>query len=226
MAEKDRNLEDIDSDEVSQDSEVSEQEVENEVELTESDELLIKVEEYKSKAEENWNKLLRTKAELENIRKRSIRDVEQAHKYAIEKIVTDLVPIKESLDLGYAASLEKGADIQKIREGTDLTIKMFEKLFGKFKILELNPVGEKFNPECHQAMTMQPSDEHPANTVLFVVQKGCSLNGRVIKPAMVVVSKGPDIKVEPEKKVEPVDEVGSDEDEQENRDQPSIDERA
>lgn len=210
MTDKDRDQKLQDSDKVSE-GEVNEVETDDEEDIEEASE----IEQLKKKADDNWNKFVRSQAELENIRKRARRDVEQAHKYAIEKFVAELVPVKESLDLGYAASLEEGADLEKIREGTDLTIKMMEKLFGKFNIKELNPVGEKFNPECHQAMSMLPSDDQPANTVLNVVQKGYVLNDRVIKPAMVVVSKGG---AQPDKEEKESNAPGDE--------SPSIDERA
>lgn len=189
MTDKDRDLAADDSDKA---------EIENAEdtsnENSDSDEITAKIEELQQKADDNWNKFVRSQAEMENLRKRAKKDVEQAHKYAVEKFVAELIPVKESLDLGLAAAQEEGVDIEKIKEGTDLTIKMMDKLFCKFSIEEVNPLGEKFNPECHQAMTMQPSDEQPANTVLHVIQKGYTLNGRIVKPALVVVSKGSETK--------------------------------
>lgn len=160
-------------------------------ELNEVDQLKQQVEELKAKADENWNLYLRSQADIENVRKRASRDVESAHKYAIDKFVAELLPIKESMDLGYAASHEENADIAKIKEGTELTLKMFGSMFDKFKIVELNPVGEKFNPTFHEAISMLPSPEYEANMVMTVVQKGYLLNERVVKPALVVVSNGP-----------------------------------
>ncbi|THB70791.1 MAG: nucleotide exchange factor GrpE [Gammaproteobacteria bacterium] len=174
--------------------------------LGEVDQLKKQIEELTAKADENWNLYLRSQAEIENVRKRGQKDVESAHKYAVEKFVAELIPIKESMDLGYAASHEEDVDIAKIKEGTELTLKMFSSMFDKFKIVEVNPKGEKFNPSFHEAISMLPSPEFDANTVIDVVQKGYLLNERVIKPALVVVSNGPGSK-------------GDD-------DQPSIDETA
>ena len=160
-------------------------------ELSEVDQLKKQIEELTAKANENWNLYLRSQAEIENVRKRGQKDVESAHKYAVDKFVAELIPIKESMDLGYAASHEDNADIAKIKEGTELTLKMFSSMFEKFKIIELNPKGEKFNPSFHEAISMLPSPDFAANTVMDVVQKGYLLNERVVKPALVVVSNGP-----------------------------------
>lgn len=168
-------------------------------EVSEADQDKKQIEELTAKAEENWNLYLRSQAEIENVRKRASKDVESAHKYAIDKFVAELLPIKESMDLGYAASHEENADIAKIKEGTELTLKMFSSMFEKFKIVELNPVGEKFNPTFHEAISMLPSPEYEANIVMNVVQKGYLLNERVVKPALVVVSNGPG----PQKEAQP-----------------------
>ena len=129
---------------------------------------------------------MRTKAEVENIRRRSQKDVENAHKYGVEKFVTELIPVKEAMELGLAI---EDATVESIREGMVLTMTSLNTMFEKLSIEEINPVDEKFDPECHQAMTMQPSDDVEPNTVLQVLQKGYRLNERLIRPAMVIVSK-------------------------------------
>lgn len=141
------------------------------------------------KAEENWQLLLRTKAEMENLRKRTHKDLENAHKFAIEKFVAELVPVKESMELGLQT---EDASIDALREGMELTINMLSSVFEKFNIAEIDPINEKFDPELHQAMSMQPSDDVEPNTVIAVMQKGYSLNERLIRPAMVMVSKAAD----------------------------------
>ena len=138
------------------------------------------------KADDNWDQLLRTKAEMENIRRRSQKDVENAHKYGVEKFVTELIPVKEAMELGLAI---EDATVESIREGMVLTMTSLDSMFEKLSIEEINPVDEKFDPECHQAMTMQPSDDVEPNMVLQVLQKGYRLNDRLIRPAMVIVSK-------------------------------------
>lgn len=145
----------------------------------------------RAQAEENWNSLLRTKADLENLRKRSQRDLENAHKYSIEKFATDLLPVKDSLELGLDHSSEE-ANAEKLHEGMELTLKMLKQLMEKFRIQEIDPQGEPFDPQQHQAMTMQDNSELAPNTVLAVMQKGYALNDRLLRPAMVIVSRHPE----------------------------------
>jgi len=153
-------------------------------------ELHLMLEDARNKADEHWNQLLRLQAEMENLRRRSERDVESAHKFALEKFAAALLPVKDSLEMGLAAT--SGAEeeaVMRFKEGSELTLKMLGDVLEKFGIVEVDPQGQPFNPELHQAMTMQPSADHPANTVLTVMQKGYTLNERLLRPAMVVVSK-------------------------------------
>ncbi len=155
------------------------------------DELQQELEEAQAKAEDNWNKLLRAQAELENLRKRSKRDLENAHKYAIERFVNELLPVKDSLELGVSHSGEN-TNAEKLHEGMELTLKMLSQVMEKFNIEEVDPLGKPFNPDLHQAMTLQENTKLAPNTVTAVMQKGYVLNGRLIRPAMVIVSKAPD----------------------------------
>lgn len=145
-----------------------------------------------NRAEENWNQFLRARAELENVRRRLERDVEQARKYGLEKLAAELLPVKDSLEMGVQAASEEGANVERLAEGSELTLKMLSQALERFNITEINPQGEKFDPEQHEAMTMQPSAEHAPNTVIHVMQKGYALNGRLLRPAMVVVSRAAD----------------------------------
>lgn len=157
------------------------------------EELQLQLEDARSKADEHWNQLLRLQAELENTRRRAERDVEHAHKYGLEKFALELLPVKDSLELGLnAATGEEGGQeaVDKLREGMELTLKMLSGAMEKFGIEEVDPVGERFDPQLHQAMSMQESREHPQDTVVAVMQKGYTLHGRLIRPAMVMVSKG------------------------------------
>ena len=140
-------------------------------------------------AKENLDRALRAQADLENVRRRMTRDVENAHKFALERFVSELLPVKDSLELGLAASTEDGAGVTSIVEGLELTLRMLEQVMDKFGVKILDPVGEPFNPEFHQAITMQESDTAESGTVLTVVQKGCLLNERLVRPAMVIVAK-------------------------------------
>ncbi len=153
------------------------------------EELLQQLKDAEKKAEENWELLLRTKAEMENLRKRTEKDLEKAHKYGIEKFVSEMLPVKDSMELGMAA---QEATVDSLREGMQLTMNMFNSALDKLGVTEINPVNEAFDPQVHQAMTMQETDEVDANTVLTVMQKGYMLNERLIRPAMVVVSKKPE----------------------------------
>ena len=153
------------------------------------EELLQQLQDAEKKAEENWELLLRTKAEMENLRKRTEKDLEKAHKYGIEKFVSEMLPVKDSMELGMAA---QEATVESLREGMQLTMNMFNSALDKLGVTEINPENEAFDPQVHQAMTMQETDEVDANTVLTVMQKGYMLNERLIRPAMVVVSKKPE----------------------------------
>jgi len=156
------------------------------------DELTLLLEDARSKADEHWDQLLRANAELDNLRRRAKQDVENAHKYALEKFAQELLPVKDSLEMGLAAAsgeVDAAEALKQLREGTELTLKMLSTAMGKAGIKEIDPLGEAFNPELHQAMSMQESEEHDPNTVIAVMQKGYQLNDRLIRPAMVVVSK-------------------------------------
>lgn len=145
--------------------------------------------EARAKAEENWDKFARASAEAENIRRRGQRELEQAHKYGTEKLAGDLLAIKDSLEMGVQAAKEPGADVAKLREGSELTLKMLSQALERHNIQELDPQGEKFDPARHEAMAMQPTADQEPNTVVTVVQKGYLLNDRLLRPAMVVVAK-------------------------------------
>lgn len=149
------------------------------------------LEETKVKAEQNWNEYLRACAELENTKRRMQRDIENAHKFAVEKFIVELLPVKDSLEMGLDASKESNGNIEKLIEGMELTLKMFTDAVNKFGVEVVNPIDQPFNPEFHQAMSMQESNAKPQNTVLAVMQKGYTMHGRLVRPAMVVVSKGP-----------------------------------
>jgi molecular chaperone GrpE len=146
-----------------------------------------------AKAEESWNNYLRAAAELENVRRRAQRDIENAHKFGLEKFAQELLPVKDSLELG----LEMGADqagqidARTLLAGKEATLRLLERAFQKFNLKEINPVGEPFNPQLHEAMQMQESATAEPDSVLQVVQKGYELNGRLLRPARVIVARAP-----------------------------------
>ncbi len=141
--------------------------------------------EAQAKAEENWDRSLRLQAEMDNQRRRLEKQIEDAHKYSVQKFVESILPVVDSLEMGMQAD----GDLESIREGMDLTLKQFESVMDKFKIEAINPLGEPLNPELHQAVATQASAEHENNTVMAVMQKGYTLNGRTVRPAMVMVCK-------------------------------------
>lgn len=159
-----------------------------EMSFASSEELLLTLQSAQAKADEHWNQLLRVRAELDNQRRRAEREVENAHKYALERFAGELLPVMDSLELGLAAALET-SDVGKICEGLDLTAQMLRGVLEKSGIKVLNPLGQRFNPELHQAISAQESESAEPNHVVAVYQKGYTLNDRIVRPAMVVVAK-------------------------------------
>jgi len=143
----------------------------------------------RARADENYELALRTKADMDNLRKRTTADVDKARKFALEKFATEIITVRDSLEMGIDAANKENADIQSIREGTDLTLKMLSSAMSKFSVEQVDPIDQPFDPELHQAVGMQESPDHEANTVMVVMQKGYTLNGRLLRPAMVMVSK-------------------------------------
>ena len=154
-------------------------------------ELEAELAEARREAEAQRDLALRTRADMDNLRKRTERDVENAHKYALERFALELLPVRDSLELGLAAAGDKAADVARLREGTELTLKMLTAALEKSGIVEIAPQGEKFNPDLHQAMATQPSSEVEPGCVMTVYQKGYTLNERLLRPALVIVSAAP-----------------------------------
>ena len=136
-------------------------------------------------AQEHHDAWLRAKADAENIRKRAQADITSAHKYAIENFASELLAVRDSLE---AALATPNATLENLRSGVELTLKQLSSVFEKFKIVEVNPAGAKFDPHQHQAISTVEADQEP-NTVVQVFQKGYLLNERVMRPAMVSVAK-------------------------------------
>lgn len=137
------------------------------------------------RAKNHWEQYLRALAEVDNVRKRGAKDLENTRQFAVEKFAQDLVGVKDSLEL--ALQNAGKSDVASLIEGQNATLRLLAKAFEKAQIEEVNPEGAAFNPELHEAMMAQPSDA-PANTVLAVIQRGYTLNGRLLRPARVVVS--------------------------------------
>ncbi|EJL6822811.1 nucleotide exchange factor GrpE [Vibrio cholerae] len=138
---------------------------------------------------EQQDSVLRARAEVENMRRRSEQEVDKARKFALSRFAEELLPVIDNLERAIQAADGEVEAIKPLLEGVELTHKTFVDTIAKFGLKEINPHGEVFNPEFHQAMSIQESAEHEPNTVMFVMQKGYELNGRVLRPAMVMVSK-------------------------------------
>jgi len=147
------------------------------------------LEDARSRADDAHNQVLRIRAEMENMSRRQAKELENAHKFALEGFVKELLQVRDSLELGQAAAAAEDADLAKLREGTELTLKLLRDVMSKFGVERIDPEGEPFNPEYHQAMSMQARADVPPNTVVQVVQSGYLLNGRLMRPALVMVSQ-------------------------------------
>ena len=139
-----------------------------------------------SKAQENWNSYMRAVAELDNYRKRAEREVDQARKYAIERFAQELLPVGDALEAGIRSG---AANPTALLEGAQATLKELNRAFDKAGIKIIDPTGQPFDPNWHEAMVAQENPDVPPNTVISVIQKGYSLNGRLLRPARVIVSK-------------------------------------
>jgi len=159
--------------------------------VPEIDQLRAELEQARTEAGENLDRFLRAKAEAENIRRRAEADVTAAHKYALDRFAAEIISVRDSLDLARMVELPKDTSpaVQKMHEGLNLTLKLLDSVFQKFGVTLLDPKGQKFDPERHQAISMVESVEVPPGHVVNVVQKGYLLNDRLLRPAMVVVAR-------------------------------------
>jgi molecular chaperone GrpE len=143
--------------------------------------------EAEAKANENWERYLRAAAETENVRKRAARDVEHAHKFALERIGKELLAVRDTLELGLESA--DTASVESLLEGGKATLKLLSTTLERFGIEVVDPAGEPFDPEYHEAVSMQPSDSVEPGSVAVVLQKGFTLNGRLLRPALVIVAE-------------------------------------
>lgn len=153
------------------------------------------VEALKAQVQEFQEQMLRSQAEMQNVRRRAEIDVEKAHKFALEKFVKELLPVADSLEKAVESTEgheDSGELVASIREGVEMTLNLFMSSLKKFNVEQLNPAGEPFDPQQHEAMSMVPAPDAEPNSVVAVVQKGYLLNGRVVRPAMVMVAKAED----------------------------------
>lgn len=156
---------------------------------TEEDDLQAQLEAANTRADDNWEKLLLAKADVENIRRRTQKDIEKAHRFSVEKFAKDMLPVVDSLEMGLSAVADSSSEEGALKEGMELTLKQLLDSLKKSGVEQLNPIAEVFNAELHQAISIVPSAEHEPNTVMQVFQKGYTLNSRLLRPAMVIVSQ-------------------------------------
>jgi len=149
--------------------------------------LAAQVESLQQELNDTKDHMLRAAAVAQNVRRRAEADVEKAHKFALEKFARELLPVADSLE---KATEALGEVEESQKEGVEMTLKLFQDVLGKFNIDQLDPMGKTFDPQYHEAMSMVPNPELPANSVMDVLQKGYTLNGRLLRPAMVVVTTG------------------------------------
>ncbi|MEY3220903.1 MAG: nucleotide exchange factor GrpE [Pseudomonadota bacterium] len=135
------------------------------------------------------DRFVRQQADMENTRKRLQRDVEDAHKFALKNVALELLPVCDSMEMEQAAAQKENADINALREGSALIYKMLSGVLEKVGVQAINPEGEKFNPDFHEALAMQPVENQEPNSIIFVQQKGYQLNGRLLRPARVIIAK-------------------------------------
>lgn len=140
-----------------------------------------------AKADENWERYVRAVAETENVRKRAVRDVENAHKFALERFGKELLAVTDGLEMALSAS--ENATVESLLEGSAATLKLLGTTMERFGISVVDPEGEPFDPELHEAISMQPSDTAEPGSVVAVMQKGYLLNGRLLRPALVIVAE-------------------------------------
>ncbi|MBN2865780.1 MAG: nucleotide exchange factor GrpE [Thiotrichales bacterium] len=145
--------------------------------------------EARAEADKHKDMALRVQADMENLRRRTRIDVESAHKYALEKFVNELIPVLDSMEMGIDAASKEDVSAESIKEGLDMTFKQFLDVMQKFDVARVDPKGEKFDPQLHEAMTMVPSPDHESNTVMEVFQKGYTLNERLVRAARVIVAQ-------------------------------------
>lgn len=153
----------------------------------EPEEPVSELEALRAKADEHYDSYLRAVAELDNVRKRAARDVESARRFALERFGKELLAVRDSLEMGIASAADN-ASVETLLQGSEATLKVLGSTMQQFGIEEIDPVGEPFDPEMHEAISMQPSESVEPGSVATVVQKGYSLNGRLLRPAMVIVA--------------------------------------
>ncbi len=166
---------------------IEDENIETTTQEPQADDLQTQLEKAQQSTKDNWDKVLRAQAEMENLKRRNAKDLENAHKFALDGFVKALLEVKDSLTMGLKTAQEDSASVESITKGLEMTDKVFTSTLEKFGVETINPKGEAFNPEFHEAVTMLPMPDQESNSVLEVIQAGFTLNGRLVRPAMVVV---------------------------------------
>ncbi len=159
--------------------------------LTELAQLQQALAQAEQRAREHWEQYLRAVAELDNVRKRAQRDIEAANRYGLERFAAELLPVQDSLELALQSADQVEGDVHSLKQGQEATLKLLAKAFEKLGVKPIRPLGEPFDPTRHEAMLAQESSSAAPDTVLQVVQTGFELNGRLLRPARVIVAKAP-----------------------------------
>jgi molecular chaperone GrpE len=193
MSEKQENMnpEAVEQEEVQTAEEAAQQadEALEEAQETVADDISALLEEARAEADKHKDMALRLQADMENLRRRTRLDLESAHKYALEKFVNALLPAMDSMEMGMDAAAKEDASVESIREGVEMTFKQMLDVLQEFSVERVDPTGEKFDPQLHEAMTMIPSPDHETNTVVDTIQKGYTLNERLVRAARVIVAQ-------------------------------------
>lgn len=176
-------------DEVLRTAEGVEEETLEQAEEAVADDIDAMLQEARDEAAAHKDMALRLQADMENLRRRTRIDIENAHKFALEKFVDALIPAMDSMEMGLDAAQQEEANIESIREGLEMTFKQMIDILQNFNVERVDPLNEAFDPQLHEAMTMVPSPEHDSNTVMQVIQKGYRLNERLVRPARVIVAQ-------------------------------------
>jgi molecular chaperone GrpE len=192
MTGEDKSLEDVNENEIVEEEAVEGETVEGEDTQSASGDIAAQLEAALEEAAAMKDQYVRAEAEMANLRRRVEKDVENAHKFGQEKLSKELLAVADNLERSILSTQDENVDVNAIKEGVEMTLKGLIDVFGKFNIEQIDPHGEPFDPQLHQAMSMVENPEVEANTVIAVMQKGYSLHGRLIRPAMVMVSKGGD----------------------------------
>lgn len=175
--------------EASEEVEVDIEQAEVEAMISRITELEAQLEASDATVKEQQDSVLRARADIENMRRRTEQEIDKARKFALEKFASELLPVIDNMERAVEMADKENEAIKPMVEGVELTLKTMTDTVEKFGLKVIDPMGQPFNPELHQAMSIQESADHEPNTVMLVMQKGYELNGRVVRPAMVMVSK-------------------------------------